>query len=238
MKRLGFVYKKPIALSTRADEDAQRKYIDWYNALRGSLGNNETILFADAVHPEYQSRPTHGWFPKDQKTAIKTTSGRKRINIPGAFDLETSKFIFVQGEKINAITTRQMLEKIEEAYATLSVIHVILDNARYHHAKLHQPWLESPERCEKLHFFPPYAPHLNPIERFWAVMHMWVTHNQYYATYDDFTAAVLEFFRETLPENWKRIRDTVTDNFRVVSTNKYKIIGEENTRQDRQALCA
>ena len=43
----------------------------------------------------------------------------------------------------------------------------------------HQPaypelGLESPERCEKLHFFPPYAPHLNPIERFWAVMHMWV----------------------------------------------------------------
>ena len=202
------------------------------------MGNNETILFADAVHPEYQSRPTHGWFPKDQKTAIKTTSGRKRINIQGAFDLETSKLIFVQGEKINAITTRQMLEKIEEAYATLSVIHVILDNARYHHAKILQPWLESPERRVKLHFSPPYAPHLNPIERFWAVMPVWVTHNQNYATYDVFTAADLEFFRETRPENWERSRDSVTNKFRVVPTNKYKIIGEENTRQDRQALCA
>ena len=39
----------------------------------------------------------------------------------------------------------------------------------------------------------------------------------YYATYDDFTAAILEFFRETLPENWERLRDTVTDNFRVVN---------------------
>ena len=109
--------------------------------------------------------------------------------------------------KINAITTQQMLEKIEEAYATLSVIHVILDNARYHHAKILRPWLESPERRVKLHFLPPYAPHLNLIERLWAVMHMWATHNQYYATYDDFTAAILEFFRETLPENWERIRD-------------------------------
>ena len=45
-----------------------------------------------------------------------------------------------------------------------------------------------------MHFLPPYAPHLNPIERFWAVMHMWVTHNQYYATYDEFTAAILKFF--------------------------------------------
>ena len=60
----------------------------------------------------------------------------------------------------------------------------------------------------------------------------------YYATYDDFTAAILEFFRETLPENWERIRDTVTDNFRVISTSEYKIIGEQNTHQDRQALSA
>ena len=60
----------------------------------------------------------------------------------------------------------------------------------------------------------------------------------YYATYDDFTAAILEFFRETLPENWERTRDTVTDNFRVMSTSEYKIIGEQSTHQDRQALSA
>ena len=60
----------------------------------------------------------------------------------------------------------------------------------------------------------------------------------YYATYDDFAAAILEFFRETLPENWERTRDTVTDNFRVISTSEYKIIGEQSTHQDRQALSA
>ena len=60
----------------------------------------------------------------------------------------------------------------------------------------------------------------------------------YYATYDDFTTAILEFFRETLPENWERIRDTVTDNFRVISTSEYKIIGEQSAHQDRQALSA
>ena len=45
-------------------------------------------------------------------------------------------------------------------------------------------------------------------------------------------------FRETLPENWERIRDTVTDNFRVISTSEYKFIGEQSTHQDRQALSA
>ena len=65
----------------------------------------EKVLFSDAVHPEYQNRPAHGWFPKGQKTAIKTTSGRKRFNIQGAFDFETFTFTYVQGETINAETT-------------------------------------------------------------------------------------------------------------------------------------
>lgn len=77
------------------------------------LGADEMIVFSDAVHPEHQSRPAHGWFPKTQKTAIKATSGRKRLNIQGALDLETFQFTFVEGEKINAQTTRQMLEKLE-----------------------------------------------------------------------------------------------------------------------------
>ena len=47
----------------------------------------------------------------------------------------------------------------------LALIHVFLDNARYHHAKLVQEWLALPGRRIKLHFIPMYCPHLNPIER-------------------------------------------------------------------------
>ena len=65
-------------------------------------------IFSDSVHPEYQSRPAHGWFPKGQKTAIRTTSGPKRLNIQGALNLETSQFTFVKSEKINAEPTRGM----------------------------------------------------------------------------------------------------------------------------------
>ena len=62
-----------------------------------------------------------------------------------------------------------MLEEIEKTFSKKRVIHVILDNARYHHVNILQPRLESPERRVKLHFLPPYAPHLNLIVRLWAV---------------------------------------------------------------------
>jgi hypothetical protein len=56
------------------------------------------------------------------------------------------------------------------------------------------------------------------------VMHKWVTHNRHYATFNQFTEAIFDFFRKTLPEKWPEFRNTVTDNFRVVSLKEYKVI--------------
>jgi hypothetical protein len=42
-----------------------------------------------------------------------------------------------------------MLEKLERNNQTKTAIHVFVDNARYHHAKILQPWLDSPERRVK-----------------------------------------------------------------------------------------
>jgi hypothetical protein len=56
-----------------------------------SLGDNEAVLFADAVHPTHAARPVGCWAPKQEKLAIEQTSGRQRINIHGAIDLATGQ---------------------------------------------------------------------------------------------------------------------------------------------------
>ena len=71
MGRLGFVYKKPQSLPAQADEAKQAAFIAKYEALMMGLGADEMVVFSDAVHPEHQSRPAHGWFPKAQKWPLK-----------------------------------------------------------------------------------------------------------------------------------------------------------------------
>jgi hypothetical protein len=88
-------------------------------------------------------------------------------------------------------STITLLEAIEALYPLLVLIHVFLDNARYHHAKLVQEWLARPSCRIKLHFIPSYCPHLNPIERLWGVMHRNVTHNTSYATRAQFADPTL-----------------------------------------------
>ena len=123
-----------------------------------------------------------------------------------------------------AASTIRLLQSIEALHPMLALIHVFLDNARYHHAKLVQEWLAQPGRRIKLHFIPTYCPHLNPIERLWGLMHRNVTHNKCYATCAQFADATLSFLREKVPGNWADLCDSVTDNFRVINPKDFRVM--------------
>ena len=108
----------------------------------------------------------------------------------------------IEAEAIDAASTIRLLASIEAFYPMLALIHVFLDNARYHHAKLVRVWLDQPGRRIVLHFIPPYCPHLNPIERPWGLMHRHVTHNKCYATCREFADETFDFPRDKAPKNW------------------------------------
>ena len=114
MKRMGFIHKKPIALATQADEAEQRKFIERYERLLRSLLSSEIAMHLDAVHPEYQSRLAHGWFQKGQKVAIKTTSGRKRLNLHAAFNLENRDLSIIKADTINAVSFRNCWKRLKK----------------------------------------------------------------------------------------------------------------------------
>ena len=224
LHRLGFEYKKPKALPRVADEEAQQAFIELYEDLQRTLPEDEMIYFADAVHPEYQTRPAHGWIKRGSGIAVKTTSGRKRVNIHGALCLETFDAPFVEVDKVNAESSIALLEKIEARNPDKARIHVIWDNAPYHKCEKIKQWLRRKNCRIHLIQLPAYAPHLNTIERLWAVMHKYVTHNRFYQTQASFANAILEFLRETIPKHWPQFRDTVTDNFRIISYQNFRVL--------------
>ena len=224
LHRLELEYHKPTVIPRKLNEEKQKAFIASYEKLMNSLGEDEAVLFADAVHPTHAARPVGCWAPKQDNLAIEQTSGRQRINIHGAIDLETGQTRMIEALTIDAASTIRLLESIEALYPLLALIHVFLDNARYHHAKLVQEWLTRPGCRIKLHFIPAYCPHLNPIERLWGVMHRNITHNKTYATCAQFADATLDFLREKVPRNWADFRDSVTDNFRVINPKVFRVV--------------
>ena len=224
LHRLGLTYRKPEIISRKLDVDKQKAFIASYEKQLNSLPNNEAIAFVDAVHPTHAARPAGCWSLGSDHPAIEQTSGRQRINIHGAIDLETGQTRMIEAITVDAASTIRVLESIELAWPLMVLIHVYLDNARYHHARLVRDWLARPGCRIKLHFIPADCPHLIPIERLWGVMHRNVTHNKTYATCAEFADATLGFLREKVPQNWSLFRSSVTDNFRVINPKDFRVL--------------
>ncbi len=224
LHRLKLAYRKPDLVARKLDAAKQKTFIEDYDRLMRSLGADEAVVFADAVHPTHQVRAVGCWAPKGQAVAITPSSGRDRVNIHGAIDLETGKTQMLDVLTVDAQSTILLLIAILVAHPSRRMIHVFLDNARYHHARLVQEWMAREGQRITLHFVPTYSPHLNPIERLWGVMHKNVTHNQGYATAREFSTAIMTFLTQNVPKNWHAFCDQVTDNFRVINPADFRIL--------------
>ena len=89
LHRLGMEHRKPTAISRKLDPVKQASFIKAYHALMNQLSADEAVIFADAVHPTHAVRPVGCWAPKEVPVAVQQSSGRDRLNIHGAVDLET-----------------------------------------------------------------------------------------------------------------------------------------------------
>ena len=160
LHRLGLEYRKPEVIPCHLDENKQRAFIELHENLMNSLSPDEAVVFVDAVHPTHAARAAGCWAAKDETLAIEQTTGRQRLNIHGAIDLETGQTKMIEADAIDAASTIKLLEALEALYPASALIHVFLNNARYHHAKVVQEWLSQPERRVALHFVPSCCPHL------------------------------------------------------------------------------
>ena len=158
LHRLGLEHRKPTAISRQLDRAKQVAFIQAYEALLNRLSGDEAVMFADAVHPTHAVRPVGCWAPKDVPVAITQSSGRDRLNIHGAIDLQTGQVRMLDVLVVDAMSTIMLLTAIEAMHPRLRLIHVFLDNARYHHAKLVQQWLTRPGCRIRLHFVRPIVP--------------------------------------------------------------------------------
>jgi transposase len=224
LHRLGFVHRKPMALSSKMNPQLQQQFIAGYESLLNQLPTDEMVMFADAVHPVHGARPVGCWVRPDEPLAVEQMTGRDHLNIHGALDLESGQTQMLLVDSVNADSTIALLAAIERQFPARRRIHVFADNARCHRAKLVREWLNRPECRIRLHFVPPYCPHLNPIERLWGAMHKAITHNRCSPTFRAFQTEVLTFLRRTVPRNWDALCDTVTDNFRVREPALFRIL--------------
>jgi len=85
----------------------------------------------------------------------------------GQLAIGTGRLVHQLSGTFNATTFQDFLEKLLSFRKRDRILCLVLDDSRYHHAKMPEPWLEKHKEELILEFLPPYSPQLNPIERVW-----------------------------------------------------------------------
>jgi transposase len=212
LHRLGFVYKKPRLVPGKANREAQEAFLAQYEELKKNQGENDVILFMDAVHPQHNPVLGYGWIKRGETHEVPSNSGRRRLNINGAIDLERLEPTVRYDATIDASSTIALFDQLLLAYTYAACIYIICDNAGYYRSKAVQAYLQ--DSRIKLVFLPAYAPNLNLIERLWKFFKKQVLYNRYYETFGGFRAACEDFFNN--PQRYKsKLRSLLAENFTI-----------------------
>jgi len=103
--------------------------------------------------------------PEDTDPVVLHAPTRKSIALFGAVRLQDGSFVPRYADTFDAGSFGAFLEQLLRHRRKARKMLVIVDNARWHHARQLQPWLEEHRQVMQLDFLPPYSPDLNPVER-------------------------------------------------------------------------
>jgi len=152
----------------------------WYRARDPALD----LWALDEVHFCLHGSRCRMWVPWEQEDPVVWHyPGRKSVGYFGAVRLRDGLGLFQKEPAMfDGVTFWNFLQRLHQVSTqTGRRVIVITDNAKYHHAKLHQEWRQQQAPSFQLDYLPPYSPELNPIERVWKRVRRNCVHNVYFA---------------------------------------------------------
>ncbi|KJV50774.1 DDE superendonuclease family protein [Orientia tsutsugamushi str. Gilliam] len=150
----------------------------------------ENLVYIDESGIEMSICKNRGWSKKGTHVSSKK-SGKyyERTNIIAGYvnNKSIAPMIFngaCNTRLFEALVQQVLINELKPAQF------VVMDNAAFHKSKKTKELIES-VGC-KVIFLPPYSPDLNPIEKFWANMKLWIRNQitQFAKSYD----AIISFF--------------------------------------------
>jgi transposase len=221
LRRLGCSYHKASGFLFKAKRDKQGEWVKKYEEHKGRVGRTLRRYFIDGVPPVWgQESLFTCWLLRGQRLEVPVGSGRKRLNILGAYCPDDHEYLDWRSSREN-LTARSVIalfERMRAKHPEVKVFVIYLDNAKYHHAVLVKEWVGRVRLEEgvefQLEFLPAYSPNLNLIERLWRFLRKEALQRWHatFASMESAVAGVLDHLEKYRPE----LRSLMRERFRLV----------------------
>ena len=171
MRFLGMSFKLPDPFDKRRDEEAiTRRMTEIRHQVNDLLQEGWEVYTVDEVRARHEAETRRMWLPRGRRTKLYVDREKASQSFFGALSLTTRKMRIypIEGNQ-NTEQTILMMERLQRETDEGKKIAVVLDNARFHHARaltdLYAPG-QALERITPI-YLPPYAPDHNPTEHVW-----------------------------------------------------------------------
>ena len=88
-------------MPAKIDPEKQAQFKSAYDEFKKNLKEDEVLLFLDGVHPQHNTKCSRAWIKIGEQKQIKSNSGRRRLNISGAYDPISQDILVREDKTIN-----------------------------------------------------------------------------------------------------------------------------------------
>ena len=164
MRFLGMSFKLPDPFDKRRDEEAiTRRMTEIRHQVAGLLKEGWEVYTVDEVRVEHEAETRRMWLPRGRRTRLYVDREKASQSFFGALSLTTKKMRIypIEGNQ-NTEQTILMMERLQRETDEGKKIAVVLDNARFHHARALTDLYAPGQVLERITpiYLPPYAPDL------------------------------------------------------------------------------
>jgi transposase len=196
LHRAGIVWRRPRPVLRRTDP-RRAEILGELRQLLRHLPDDETAVFEDEVDINLNPKIGCMWMRKGQQAAVVTPGDNEKNYLAGSLHWRTGALLTTRGAKRDGALFVAHLHDWRRRLRRYRVIHVICDNAKFHHDcwTVWEFCLKYGDRV-KLHFLPKYAPELNPMERGWWRLHEQITRNHQCQSLEELVDLALTWLSE------------------------------------------
>jgi transposase len=221
LRRVGASYHKVTGFLWKADPDKQQQFVKKYRrqrrAARRPWSRRTRFYFVDACHPIWGLDLVFScWLLVGQRLLVGMGSGRKRLNILGAYCPDDHEYLDLRltRDNINGEQFVNLLRLLRATHPETKRFVLYLDRAKYYGSPVVKAWLgRHPEF--QLEPLPTYSPNLNLIERLWKFLRKRAL-SRWHKTFEAMQAAVSEVL-DHLSDYRSELDTLMTENFHIVA---------------------
>lgn len=167
LKHLGLSPQRPLYKSYKQDPKKIEAYLNatFPDVVQQARELGAVIYFVDEASVRSDAHRGVTWGKVGDTPVVRDSGGRFGLKLISAVTARGDmRFSFIDGT-MNSAKFIQFLKKLRKD--TGRPIIVITDNARYHHSKETQAFIETQPDSIVMAFLPAYSPALNPDEQVW-----------------------------------------------------------------------